>query len=253
MSKKNLKSSKIDIDDALSFGRYLKTARFDKGLSLNEIAAEIRVPEKTLGHLEDETHEKLPDEVFVRGFVRSYAQIVDMDADEAVQRYLASRHRYLQSLQFEKRFLTAGKTFWPRLLLILGTLAGIMLLSILAFHKFHGSTTTKEDTASALQTEAPAKAGDVKLKQPQTVLTDAQKPQSYLLRIKAIEATWLKIIIDRQQPKEYSLSPGDRLELRATSEFNLLVGNAGGINLHLNDRPISIEGKHGQVVSLKIP
>jgi cytoskeletal protein RodZ len=253
MSKKNLKPSNINIDDALSFGRYLKTARSDKGLSLNEIAAEMRVPEKTLAHLEDETHEKLPDEVFVRGFVRAYSEIVDTNADEAVQRYLASRHQYLQSLQFERHFLKAGQTFWPRLLLILGTLVGIMLLSILALHKFNGSTATNEDTASAIQAKAPGKTSADRLKQPQTILTDTQKPQSYLLRIKTIEATWLKVIIDRQQPKEYSLSPGDRLELRATSEFNLLVGNAAGINLQLNDRPIRIEGRHGQVVSLKLP
>ncbi len=252
MSKKNLKPSKIDIEDALSFGRHLKSARHEKGLPLKGIAAEMRVPEKTLRFLEDESHEHLPDEVFVRGFVRAYAQIVGINADETVQQYLASRHQYLQSLQFERRFLKSGQTFWPRLILVIGTLVGIMLVSILALHNLNGSTDTSEKNGSTAQRET-ATTADSEIKKHQTALTETKESQSYLLRVKTVEATWLKIIIDRQHPKEYSLSPGDRLELKATSEFNLLVGNATGINLHLNNKPVPIDGKHGQVVSLKIP
>ena len=251
MAKKNLKLS--DIDDGLSFGRYLRTARSEKGLLLEDIAQEIRVSEKTLRYLEDESHEKLPDEVFVRGFVRAYAHIVDINADEAVQRYLASRHRYLQSLQFEKHFLKAGKTFWPRLLMIISTMAGIMLLSVLAFHQFNEPPANQKEESSTHEAPGATTPGEAQAKHSQMIASTAQKSQSNLLRIRTVEPTWLKIIIDRQHPKEYSLSPGDRLELKATSEFNLLVGNATGIELELDNKPIPIEGKRGQVVSLKIP
>lgn len=253
MSKKNFQSSVSNAEDTLSFGRYLKSARHEKGIPLANIASEMRVPEMTLRFLEEESHESLPDEVFVKGFVRAYAQIVGINTDEAVQRYLASRHQYLQSLQFEKRFLKSGQTFWPRLLLVIGTLVAIMLVSILALHNLNGSTDTKHETAEISKPKETNTTAESGIKIPHSELPETKSSQSYLLRVKTVEATWLKIIIDRQEPKEYSLSPGDRLELKATKEFNLLVGNATGIHLHLNEKPVPIDGKHGQVVSLKIP
>ncbi len=254
MAEKDTTLQKSKADDLLSFGRYLKSARFEKGISLDEIAAELRVPEKTLVLLEEEIHGDLPDPVFVKGFVRSYAQLVDINVDEAIQRYLASRHRYLQSLQFERNLIKASQTFWPRFMLILGAFAGIVLLSISALHNFNGTDKTGKGSSSAdVSAEMQAAAKEVTINELSLSADQKQTAQSYLLRIKTIEATWLKVIIDRQQPKEYSLSPGDRLELKATAGFNLLIGNATGVNLQCNGRPIRIDGKKGQVVSLKIP
>lgn len=73
------------------------------------------------------------------------------------------------------------------------------------------------------------------------------------LQIVAVEDTWLKVIVDAQNPKEYFLKPSDRLELEADSGFNLLIGNATGLELFLNSRPVRVAGGRGQVVTLQIP
>jgi hypothetical protein len=49
------------------------------------------------------------------------------------------------------------------------------------------------------------------------------------------------------------LKQGDRLELEASAGINLLVGNATGVQLILNDKPIKVPGKSGQVVNIQIP
>ena len=77
--------------------------------------------------------------------------------------------------------------------------------------------------------------------------------EKLLLKIIAIEDTWIKIIIDGQNRKEYSLHPGDRLELEASKGFNVLIGNATGIQLTLNGNPLNVPGKSGQVVAVQIP
>ena len=77
--------------------------------------------------------------------------------------------------------------------------------------------------------------------------------EKLLLKIITVEKTWLKVIVDTHDPVEYSLKPADRLELEATSGFNLLIGNATGIRLFLNGNPIPVPGKQGQVVTLQIP
>jgi hypothetical protein len=80
-----------------------------------------------------------------------------------------------------------------------------------------------------------------------------QAPQKLLLRVNTIEETWLKIIIDDLVPVEYSLYPGDRVELEAGSGYNLLIGNAGGVELYLNDQQVAVPGKSGEVVNLELP
>jgi hypothetical protein len=50
------------------------------------------------------------------------------------------------------------------------------------------------------------------------------------------------------------LKPGDLLELEASSGYNLLIGNAAGVQLTLNGKPVEkFLGKSGQVVTIQIP
>jgi hypothetical protein len=65
--------------------------------------------------------------------------------------------------------------------------------------------------------------------------------------------TWIKVIIDGQMPRKYPLKPGDKLELTATRDFNLLIGNAGSVTLMFDHRPLPVPGKTGQTVTLWLP
>ncbi len=80
-----------------------------------------------------------------------------------------------------------------------------------------------------------------------------QSPINYRLTIDTIEETWLKIIVDDQQAKQYRLNPGDHIELEGSRNFNLLIGNAGGIRLRLNGKAVALSGKSGQVVNIQLP
>ncbi len=73
-----------------SLGDYLKQARETKGISLEQIVLQTRIPEYHLLALEAEDFANLPAKVFAKGFVRSYAKAVGLDEEEAVQRFLQS-------------------------------------------------------------------------------------------------------------------------------------------------------------------
>ena len=79
----------------------------------------------------------------------------------------------------------------------------------------------------------------------------AQSP--YLLRAEAVDTTWIRISTDDTGEHEYLLQPGEQLTWRASSSYRLLIGNAGGIQLYLNDKPLKRLGESGQVVYLKLP
>ena len=77
--------------------------------------------------------------------------------------------------------------------------------------------------------------------------------EKLLLKIRAIEETWLKVIIDNGDAMEYTVKLGDILELEAFSGYNILIGNATGVKLFLNDVPIEVPGRTGQVVTIQLP
>ncbi len=59
---------------ARSFGAALTMERERQGLSINEIAARLRLHPKQIAALEQEQFQQLPASAFVRGFVRNYAK-----------------------------------------------------------------------------------------------------------------------------------------------------------------------------------
>ena len=63
----------------------------------------------------------------------------------------------------------------------------------------------------------------------------------------------MKVIVDGQNTKEYNLKPGDKIVVEAESKYNILIGNAGGIRMNLNDKPLPAPGKSGQVVNIELP
>ena len=239
-------------NEELTFGKHLKMLRSQKGLDLKTISGETKIPVSTLRLIEKEAFEQLPDNVFVKGFLKSFAMVVDAPADLIIQNFLAGRHHFEEVRRFEAGLSKSRRFFWIRLLITI-TLLAVLAYGISLSFKNRPTNAPPEDgvpqaeSAAASQTETPLPAV---LQNP----VETPEPEgAYLLKINATEETWLKIIVDRNDPKEYLLNPGDHLELKATSGYNLLIGNSAGVNLQLNHRPIALEGRHGQVVTLKLP
>ena len=67
---------------AASIGERLKQAREAKGLSLDDVASQTRIPIRHLQHIEREEWDALPAVTYCVGFVRSYATAVGLDGAE---------------------------------------------------------------------------------------------------------------------------------------------------------------------------
>ncbi len=73
------------------------------------------------------------------------------------------------------------------------------------------------------------------------------------LRANIREETWIKIYIDDKEPKEYIFRPGRSYKWKAKNGFEILIGNAGGIDLELDGKEVKNPGTVGQVIRLRIP
>ena len=65
-----------------------------------------------------------------------------------------------------------------------------------------------------------------------------QKGKSISLQLKAVELTWVSVKADNQAEREMMLRPGETIPLEAVSQMYVLVGNAGGLDLIYNGKPL---------------
>jgi len=237
-----------------SFGRYLQTIRLEKNISLEQVAEQTRIGLGNLLLVEQEDHEQLPAEVFVKGFLRSYAAAVGADGDEAVRRYEV-RLNVVQKIAHSEDGAGRSKTRpWWKLMIIFGLLLCIVAMSFLVI-SFISRTPDSENPAQILPPAEPETSAVVESSEGIGLSAGSEKinPEKLLLQITAVENTWIKVIIDEKESTEYNLNPGDEIGLEAAKSYNLLIGNAGGLKITLNNKPVIIPGESGQVVTIHLP
>ena len=90
-----------DLLDALDIGRRLENARKAKKMTLKQASEETQIRAETLQALEQNRFEELPEIVYVRGFIKIYAQVLELDANDL----LADLGRYLKTEETETLIL----------------------------------------------------------------------------------------------------------------------------------------------------
>jgi cytoskeletal protein RodZ len=75
----------------VTLGEQLRAQRERKGITLEQAAADTRIREKFLKALEDGDYPSLPGAVYTRGFLRNYADYLDLGTDELVVLYQQER------------------------------------------------------------------------------------------------------------------------------------------------------------------
>jgi hypothetical protein len=77
------------VDARTSLAVWLRAGRAHRGMSLDHVARVTKIQPRILERLEAGKLDGLPADVFVRGFVRSFARCVGLDECEALRRYAA--------------------------------------------------------------------------------------------------------------------------------------------------------------------
>lgn len=252
--------------DSLSFGHYLRAKRIEKGITLETVSRDTRIGMQKLACIEQEDHNGLPAEVFVKGFLRSYAKAIGTDGEEVVRRYILSIESVNRIVQSEAELKQSNAGFWYRLIL------SLLIMGVIVIATFFWVSLKNTPEIESVSAPLPEQENTTVVKQQQQEPDDkghmdeavssgriektSSSPvpsEKQLLKVTATEETWVKIIIDGKPPKEFTLKQGDVLQLEAETSYNLLVGNAAGIRLSLNNKAFPVPGKPGQVVNLKIP
>jgi cytoskeleton protein RodZ len=122
--------------------------------------------------------------------------------------------------------------------------------------------TENDDTESGSVTEENEETADVNESQTQPVLlssddstaVEQDEPDHLLVLMGIINMeTYIKIYIDDNLPKEYIFKPGSRPRWEAKEGFNILVGNAAGVEFIFNGEKIENLGAPGKVLRIRLP
>jgi cytoskeleton protein RodZ len=74
-------------DRGSGLGSTLREHRLKQGTGLREIALSLRIRESFLRAIEDGRFDRLPGPAYAAGFIRSYAELLGFDGDEAVRQF----------------------------------------------------------------------------------------------------------------------------------------------------------------------
>lgn len=76
-----------DHGEATSIGRRLAHAREARKLTIERVADGLHLDVRIVEALEHDDHEALPSPIFVKGYLRGYATMVGLPADELIREY----------------------------------------------------------------------------------------------------------------------------------------------------------------------
>lgn len=262
----------------------LKAAREARSLSLNDVFNATRVSKINLEALEKDDFARLPPPVYTRKFIREYARAVGVDEKPILDRY----EKHMKGLMPPREEMEVQKP-WPedgrRYRFLFGTLAAVIVAGILVYAVFLYNQVGSPDppvqtSESALQAQvvpapsvktSPATQTNPVSESPSTVpstpvttraisAVSATLPpavsvsgKTLHLVIEAKELTWVRITEDRNPSYQLLLKQGDRIERMASDSFLLDIGNAGGINLIFQGKPLEGMGERGQVIHIRLP
>jgi len=296
MDKPSHQKKEKEIPEDISLGIFLKKSREERHIELDEVVEATRIQRHNLEAIENEEWSKLPSQVFIKGFLKSYAEFLGVDKETVI-------HHYLRTSSFEKTTPEALKKTRPQLakpylIIIIPVLVLAFFVALIYLNKRNISITDK--AFQYLGTQSPGeKMGGIAEKEDNNeqderekeillledevvveevnkttlkskpvddtiVLEDSTIPMKreeeknpllprFILTAKVKSRTWIAISIDDTSVKEYLFQPGQTPRWTAEKGFNIVVGNAAGIEFSLNGKAVGNLGAQGQVVRITLP
>ncbi len=162
-------------------GFNLRAIRKSKGLTLNELSSSTRVSLAILKAIEGQRFELLPEQIYARAFINSYANALDIDSKEILSLY----ESYLKSLELQedkhemlKNFAIKRQGMKVRLkLLVIMTAALIFLIGAsLLYQRGTGEQKTSVETIESPAVEIQEPAGNMEVSQDESAILEGKGP-----------------------------------------------------------------------------
>ena len=271
-----------------SLGPYLRSVREERGIDLQDVAASTKIQPKFIEALESENYNQLPKGPFVIGFLRSYAQCLALDADEVIAFFQASQGRRTPRPRAAVARQPAAEPgpSWRRSAILGAGCIALLAIGFLVLRggpaieraapAAPSATAATEpianqradlalaaapptQEASAPETPPPPPPVAKSAEPPPVVASSGVEtappetlapltPGPLVLRVEALEETWLRVEIDEESREETLIQAGQSVEWEANSQFSLTLGNVQGARVALNDQKLDLPKTRSNVL-----
>lgn len=217
-------------------GATLREARMRARIDISEVEAETKIRAKYLRALENEEWDLLPGSTYVKSFLRTYAEALDLDAKLLVDEYKL-RHERLSDVELQPISAAApGRERRRRQGPVVPR--GVVLLAIfVALIVALGLLGSDDDTPPPAATPTPGATATAPRAVPPP---PPAAPRRVRLRIVATSAVYVCLKAgERTLVDGRTLAAGERTRTYRSRRFRLTLGN-NGVRLLINGRSRSV-------------
>jgi cytoskeletal protein RodZ len=235
-------------------GAKLRQERVGKGLAIDDIARDTRIPPRFLEAIETDDYSSLPGLIFTRNFVRQYALILQLDPnpllaalpkqDESTAPLPNPPARPRSSYNSDRQLRSlVSSIFW--LLLIVG-------IGVAVYMRFNRLPRTAAPQVGSIQIHAHAAAPTIP---PAATPSSTSNPAPSTaaptapvqVSLTARERAWVQVSVDGKTTFIGTLTPNETKEVSAAERVKVLTGNAGALTISLNGKTLDSLGARGQL------
>ena len=259
-------------------GAVLEKARKQRGLTLDEAGYATKIRKRYLDGLEREDFGVLPDAVYTRGFLKTYANYLGLDGED-LARQLRDRRRSRRertfaygapkTSEFDKPLINPGELngekrrgiSWPTVLnllvalLLVAAIVGSLYYVGLGAQRPEESPDARpqaaEDVADNPQPPAGAPSGSEN-GPPENGAPDRPEPRPETLSVVVSvegDPSWLSVLADGRLAYEQIAQPGFSRNFEAQREVSIKTGNAGAVGVEVNGQDLGRLGDSGEVLT----
>jgi len=240
----------------LDVGSILRDARESMGISVEEVAGRLKFAPRQIAALEEGNFDLLPEMAFVRGFVRSYARLLQLDEAPLLD---ALPSMSAQSVFAEKK--SAGEPFpnvyamrKPNIIWLAAALVVALIIGILVWRYDGGPVEPKLAAPEVVnvpvvmpESAVPAAAPQagipvaVPAVAPKAVESTAHKRPARMLRLNFDDDSWVEVKgSDGKMLLSLMGVRGSEQSVNGTPPFALVIGNAKGVRLYYKGNPVDL-------------
>jgi cytoskeleton protein RodZ len=265
-------------------GRYLEQKRKERGLSLEEVEQATKIRKRYLTGLEREDYTILPDAVYARGFLKTYANYLGLDG-EALSRQLKSTRKPRRERKityntrpesdFEKPLVTPSGLSGTRrvstsaiVTLVIALLAMAAVIGTLYFvgrgvqaskegnrsgtppRQEQQKVADKEKALGAAKEDAAGGEGVAGDQKEPAGAKQSVPPDTLQVLVNVRERpSWILIRADGTVAYEQIAQPGFSRNFEAERQLYIKSGDAGAVTVTINGQDLGALGPTGEIVA----
>ncbi len=250
-----------------NMGNRLKKERLRQGLSFEEAHSSLKIHPNVLRELEEGEVSNSLSGIYIKGFIRKYAEYLGLDPDDLLGGYPGEKARdgaaedsFLLGIKKDSGLppLRKNSRFEDTVLPVFSLTAAVLalFLAVYAGFKFTGRMrggTDREDAAAAMASSSEGGASARAVKEAPDAPEPAEEkpekppllvPQGTPLRLTAVtsDKVWVSVTSDGRVIFQNTLAEGSQMQWQADDQLELWVGRGDALDLTLNDTHIGSPG-----------